>query len=144
MSSREGLGEPHSWCSVPHWDAAGPQLTHKALNSSGSRRDICQPADTGGSRVSVITRPVMPSLSKHPTDGGREDGPRGQKAASWMGRQVIGADYRGLGFLLHKHRALGLFTQHRPGIWNTPEISAFWSWRQQDQQVPREVGTARE
>lgn len=113
--SHEGL-DLHSWCSVPHWDPAGPQLTGKALNSSGLCRDICQPADTGGSRVPVITRPVVPSLSKHPTVGGRECGPGGQKAASWTERQVIRTDYRGLGFLLHKHSALGLFTQHKPDV----------------------------
>lgn len=64
----------------------------------------------------MITRPVMPSLSKHPTAGGREDGPGGQKAASWTGRHVIRADYRRLGFLLHKHSALGLFTRHKPDV----------------------------
>lgn len=31
----------------------------------------------------------------------------------WTGRQVIGTDYRGLGFLLRRHRALGLFTQNK-------------------------------
>lgn len=97
MPSSEGLGDPYSWCSVPHWDAAGPQLTGKARNSSGLCRDICQPADTGGSRVPVITRPVMPSLSKHPTAGGRECGPGGQKAASWTGRRAIRTDYWGWG-----------------------------------------------
>lgn len=33
-----------------------------------------------------------------------------------MERHVIRADYRRLGFLLHKHSALGLFTRHKPDM----------------------------
>lgn len=143
MASSEGLGAPHSWCPAPHWDAAGSQLTSKALSSPGSRRDICQPVDTGGSRVPVITRPVMPGYPNIRLPLAGRVGLRDRRQQAGAGDKSSEMTARGWRCWLHTHNALGLFTQHgiNQSWWYTPAIPACRSWRQEGQQLLREVDT---
>lgn len=112
-------------------------------NSPGSRRDICQPVDTGGSRVPVITRPVMPGYPNIRLPVAGRVGLRDRRQQAGAGDKSSEMTARGWRCRLHTHSALGLFTRHgiNQSWWYTPAIPACRSWRQEGQQLLREVDT---
>lgn len=96
-----------------------------------------------GSRVPVITRPVMPGYPNIRLPVARRVGLWDRRQQAGGGDKSSEMTARGWGHWFHTHNAMGLFTQ--PGIkqswWYTPAIPTCRSWRQEGQQLPREVDT---